>query len=244
MQKTLRSLSCDETGTKCFLSCVLRTENHKPNTPNSFLKRNAGLLLSCENDKLLESNLVEPIVYRASGQTASKSQKEIRKKPDIIVGIDPGITGAIAFIDSNGPKFISVHDFPLKETLIGKRLKNRIDIEDFSLLIESYAQDINCACVEEVGQIGTNADPFSSFVFGFATGLVHGVLSSHGIKIHVVKPLIWKGALGLDANKEKSLEKAKKLFPESTPHLSRKKDHGRAEALLLAYFAWKLGGGR
>lgn len=162
-----------------------------------------------------------------------------------MLGIDPGITGALAFISiEKSPKFIAVYDFPTKKVMIGKKLKSRIDLEALSFLIESYSKDINLACLEEVGQIGTDADPFSSFVFGFSTGSVHGILAANDIKTQTVKPLIWKGALGLDADKSKAINKAKHIFPEAEKFLKRKKDHGRAEAILIAYFAWKLGGGK
>jgi hypothetical protein len=45
--------------------------------------------------------------------------------------------------------------------------------------------------------------------------------------------------MGLDADKSGSVDRAIKLFPESEKYLTRKKDHGRAEAILLAWFAWK-----
>ena len=49
-----------------------------------------------------------------------------------------------------------------------------------------------------------------------------------------VRPAIWKRTLGLGKDKEASRLKAIQLFP--TADLRRKKDHGRAEALLLAYW--------
>ena len=237
-------LSCKELVLESFLSCNRNSESRKPSTQNRNLNHSYGKSLSCENSKVSESRGQSPSSYRAENGIGAKSPI----RPTLIVGIDPGITGAIAFISSSStqetPKFVAVYDFPTKEEKIGKRLKLRIDIIDLSLLIETYSKDINLAVIEEVGQIGTKADPFSAFVFGFATGLVHGVLSSHGVKILTAKPLIWKAALGLDANKEKSIAKAIALFPESSQFLKRKKDHGRAEAILLAHFAWKLGGGK
>lgn len=179
-------------------------------------KKCQSLPLSCANDA----------VSSALGQKT------------LIMGIDPGLSGAIALITSGtNPSFVSVFDIPTKKI----KGKNRTDLAALSLLIESYAQDISIAIVEEVGQIGTKADPFSSFVFGFATGTVHGVLAANNVKIISVRPNVWKAALGLDSNKEKALLKAKKFFPKSATFLKRKKDHDRAEALLLAYFANNLG---
>ena len=45
---------------------------------------------------------------------------------------------------------------------------------------------------------------------------------------------LWKRTMGLDSQKAGSLDKARLLFP--TADIERKKDHGRAEALLLAEY--------
>jgi hypothetical protein len=57
-----------------------------------------------------------------------------------------------------------------------------------------------------------------------------------------VRPAQWKKEMGVakqrgedaDAGKEKALELARELFPAAP--LSRRKDHNRAEALLLAHW--------
>lgn len=214
-----------------FLSCSLNGVNKKPTSKKIYLNDKQSLALSCPESNTQKTQSDFPLSYRADNTQSS-----------LILGIDPGITGAMAIISSGeNPKFVAVFDFPTLEVKIGNKLKTRIDLESLSFLIESYSKDILVALIEEVGQISTKSDPFSSFVFGFATGSVHGVLTSNQIKIETVKPLIWKAALGLDSDKSKSIAKAIKLFPEAEIHLKRKKDHGRAEAILLAHFAWKLG---
>ena len=180
-----------------------------------------------------------------SSKPVQKSSKSLND--GLIIGIDPGLTGAIAICryekSNKNLNFMAVFDVPTKKNKGGK---NRTDLDALSLLIESYAQEIELVLIEEVGQIGTKADPFSSFVFGFTTGATHGVVAAHigAKKIKTVKPNVWKAALGLDANKDKAIIKAKRLFPAAEKFLKRKKDHGRAEALLLAYFAHQIQGGR
>lgn len=220
-QKVHSFLSCDGERTQCFLSCTLRYRNNLPNLRKFNQNQKAPSALSCRpsNDSESESNTFP--VYRA-------------KQKSLIIGIDPGITGAIAFIVlGQTPQFEAVYDLPTVEV----KGKKRLDLVAFALLIETYSKDINLAAIEEVGQIGTKADPFSSFVFGFATGGVHGILSAYTIQIHLLKPLVWKAAIGVTSDKETSLQKARKLFPKAGPFLQRKKDHGRAEALLIAYVA-------
>jgi hypothetical protein len=58
-------------------------------------------------------------------------------------------------------------------------------------------------------------------------------------RVEVVKPQAWKLALGLSGkktSKDDSIEMAKMVFPESEDMLQRKKDHGRAESLLIAAY--------
>lgn len=215
-----RFLSCREENLQSFLSCALRNTNALTSTSTSDRKIFCASILSCKSNNAPEAD--------------SGIVKQYRAKT-LIVGIDPGIHGAIAFVKA-GPvaHYVAVYDLPTQEEKNGK---TRLDLESLSILISTYSEDIILALVEEVGQIGTKADPFSSFVFGFATGAAHGVLASHSIQIQTVKPVTWKAALGLSSDKNKSLEKARRFFPEAANQLKRKMDDGRAEALLLAYFA-------
>jgi len=167
-------------------------------------------------------------------------------KPVRVLGIDPGIRGAFAVVElvpgSLNGKLITVKDFPLKELSKNKSkgsFKTRIDLRALSFLLEQYSAYVKIALIEEVGTVGTNADPFSSFTFGFATGSVHGILANIGVKIETIQPAVWKAGYGLSANKGESLRLAKKFFPEGEKFLSLKKHDGRAEAMLLAHFAAK-----
>lgn len=221
-------LSCKQEESQSFLSCALRHRNSLPNTRKHNRKVFAASTLSCHSSTARESESEIHLGYREN--------KKILKR-SLIIGVDPGIFGALAMVSiGEKPEFVAVFDMPTHEVKTGKKTKNRVDLEALSFLIESYSKDIILSLVEEVGQIGTNADPFSSFVFGFATGGLHGVLTANDVKIKTVHPLTWKGSMGLDADKAKSIAKAIKFFPQAEKFLSRKKDHGRAEALLLAYW--------
>jgi hypothetical protein len=173
-------------------------------------------------------------------QISTSFDTSLTRQPNYIIGVDPGITGAIAVIEIGvKPAFIGVFDMPLYTLKVSGKDRKRIDLTGLSFLLESYSHKTKIAVIEDVGQVGTNADPFSSFVFGFATGAVHGALAMAGVKIEKVKPQVWKAALGLDSDKTLSLKLALKIFPESEKYLKRKMDHGRAEAILLAWFAFK-----
>jgi Holliday junction resolvasome RuvABC endonuclease subunit len=74
----------------------------------------------------------------------------------------------------------------------------------------------------------------SSFKFGMAYGAAISIVERFNCTWHMVTPQRWKKALQLDSDKQKSLDLARQLWPNAP--LLRKKDNGRAEALLLAEY--------
>jgi hypothetical protein len=74
----------------------------------------------------------------------------------------------------------------------------------------------------------------STFTVGLGFGIWLGVLAALALPYTRVRPAIWKRALGLGKDKEQARLRAMQLFPQAD--LRRKRDHGRAEALLLAWW--------
>ena len=77
----------------------------------------------------------------------------------------------------------------------------------------------------------------SMFTIGVGFGVWLGILGALGLAYTRIRPGVWKRALGLSGDKEQARLRAMQLFPAAD--LRRKKDHGRAEALLLAYCGWQ-----
>jgi crossover junction endodeoxyribonuclease RuvC len=158
----------------------------------------------------------------------------------IFVGIDPGLSGALAFYDPNTPKF-DVHDMPTMKRKNSNR--EEIDVYQLALLFDTTYKNIQCAVIEDVGAMTyTDASgrkrgqgAASSFAFGKAAGTIIGVLGAFYIQIYPVKPSVWKAILGLSSNKDQSRYKAMELFPAAKDQFQRKRDDGKAEASLLAY---------
>jgi len=81
----------------------------------------------------------------------------------------------------------------------------------------------------------------SGFKFGRATGALEGVLACCEIPLTVIEPTAWKKFHQLrGGDKESSRQRALQLFPSAHALLARKKDHGRAEAPLIALYGAKL----
>ncbi|MGY3366242.1 hypothetical protein ACVWZL_003367 [Bradyrhizobium sp. GM2.4] len=142
-----------------------------------------------------------------------------------ILGIDPGASGAIAFYFPDHPERVAVEDMPLAA--------GEVDAVNLAKRIAAMAPDI--VFLERV-----NAMPgqgvSSTFKFGRAYGVVIGVIGAAAIPLHLVTPGKWKGHLRLSSDKEEARALALRLFPTCGDHFKRKKDHGRAEAALIARY--------
>lgn len=182
------------------------------------------------------------------------------KPPRFIIGIDPGFSGAIAVMeicgvntssntnifDSNnnpGPHIpktltlLAIHDMPiLPESAANDRPK--VSPQHVAAYVQPYLSDRCDAFVERVSaspQMGV----VSAFRFGEGYGAVHGVLETLAIPTKGVAPAVWKAGLGLSANKRASLKLIRELFPSKEHWFRLVKDNGRAEACLIAYYAYK-----
>lgn len=116
--------------------------------------------------------------------------------------------------------------------------RTQIDAKKFTDLISGFVPDINFVAIEDVHAMPEQGVT-STFRFGYNAGILLGVLEALNIKVLRVKPAVWKGGLGLDADKKKSLTLARKLFPRYSRYFQRFKDNGRAEAALIAHYAQK-----
>lgn len=154
---------------------------------------------------------------------------------EFIIGIDPGASGAIAILETNG-KFVQVFDMPAVEIAVGGKLKRRVSPEMLAAELKLYADQGARACIEQV-----NAMPgqgvTSMFAFGESFGLAKGVLAGLGIPVTTVTPGKWKKALQLNSGKDGSRAKAAQLWPGHAGEFKRVKDDGRAEAALIAEWA-------
>ena len=174
----------------------------------------------------------------------------------VIIGIDPGKSGAIAVKSDDR---YSVFDIPTMTVISGKgkRLKKSVEYDIPAL----HALLVSLACVarriEPVYAVVERAEAVTygatsargsyhnsaqtNFSKGRGYGIIETVLQINGVPI-IAAPYarVWKKGLGLTDSskvykdkKEASRLMALDLHPELSDQLQRKKDNGRAEALLL-----------
>ena len=141
------------------------------------------------------------------------------------LGIDPGITGALALLDEQG-EAVELIDMP----------GNVADLADWIWGVWSWdtATEHQIQAVVEIQSAYPKQGVVSSFKTGKGYGEILGCLAALRIPYRLVAPGTWKRAMGVSADKEQARAKARERWP--TASLSRKKDHGRAEALLLAEY--------
>jgi crossover junction endodeoxyribonuclease RuvC len=143
----------------------------------------------------------------------------------IVLGVDPGSrSGAYAVLDTQ-TGFAVVGDLPTT--------KDGVNAAEFARIVRQHNPHV--AVVERV-----NAFPgqgvSSSFSFGRGYGTILGVIGACETPVELYTPVTWKRFYNLPGKeKERARQKAIELFP-SVAGLSRKCDHGRSEALLLANF--------
>ena len=154
----------------------------------------------------------------------------------LVLGIDPGIAGAVAVIEiADGivgiaPKLVDVVDIPI----LGTAAKTRVDAIGLRNWIASYHPDF--AGVERAGSMPRQGVA-SAFKYGRAAGTIEGVIACCGIPMVLVEPSKWKRTFHLNSDKEASRQLAIGLFPHAHNQLNLRRHHQRAEAMLIALFA-------
>ena len=148
----------------------------------------------------------------------------------IIVGVDPGFSGAIAHYCTR-TKDLDVIDMPV---ILNSKGKNEIDIHSLLHLLEPEAKD-RMAVVEQVAS-RPNQSSVATFRFGMGYGALIACVAANKTPMHLVTPQKWKKHFGLTSDKDTSRQLAMQRFPDYAEKFVRKKDDGRAEAALIALY--------
>jgi hypothetical protein len=162
----------------------------------------------------------------------------------LTIGIDPGLSGAIAAVADGTPA--QVFDMPTRPRRSGKG--REIDARALQAQLRGLLHAHNGAAVTVVLEVVggfTGRGASMSFAFGQADGALRAVLACLNLEPVEVYPVTWTGHFGL--RKPKGAEKAPgkdasralvaRLYPDRALPVLRAKDDGRAEALLLALWA-------
>ena len=157
-------------------------------------------------------------------------------------GIDPGFTGAIAWIEANGDQ-VCVVDMPI--TGIGRTreldlgvLREKIDV------LETYQAYQDCVVGLEWPTTRPGEGAERSERFGRGKGILEAFLYCSDLAYHKIPPNLWKGRLGLPGKQYPGAnQQAAALFDTHYPNYSFAIRgprggilSGRIDALLIAHF--------
>ena len=144
----------------------------------------------------------------------------------VIVGIDPGMKGGVAFCWHTGAE---AHAFPMPSTRLQlfKMIAERVSDNKFRAIVE---------CVHSMPKQGVA----STFKFGKGYGEVLGILTALGAEIIEPTPQAWKKVVlaGTDKSKDAAIQVAENLYPniELVPKGCRKPHDGMADAVCLMHY--------
>ena len=179
------------------------------------------------------------------------------------VGIDPGLSGAIAVLvlgdGDQTPRLQTVCDLPLQQVRVGRTDRPRLDLRRLSRLMDmvSLYQPARVA-IEEVQGRGNQV---GGSMLSYIVGVLHGTAAAQGVPFDTITPSAWKAKLRCPVSKRGAVDlaTAKMIYPEQAPArwanvIDSANERtvlmnpfrgprgglmdGRAEAALIAYWAW------
>ncbi len=152
----------------------------------------------------------------------------------IVVGIDPGLSGAIAILENN--KVLNIFDMPVMAE--GKKNKRQLNSAQLvNIIKDSTKPDDEIAVVVEQVNAMPGQGVTSMFNFGQTFGAIKGVCAALELPIFFVRPSKWKKHFELiNSSKDSSRTKVIEMYPSLSSQLAKKKDVNKSDAILIARF--------
>ena len=157
----------------------------------------------------------------------------------LIIGIDPGISGSICFLEDGIIK--DVLEMPTMTE--GKKNKKQVNgsqiYNEISLRVKTYEKKNIKVVIEQVSAM-PGQGVTSMFNFGQSFGILKGICSAMQLPIYFVRPAKWKKYFNLiNSEKDASRTRAIEIFPYFSMNLSKKKDANKADAMLIASYFYE-----
>jgi crossover junction endodeoxyribonuclease RuvC len=158
----------------------------------------------------------------------------------ICIGIDPGITGAVAAV-ANCALEPTAYDMPTMRRSLGKaKVKNQVDpmaLKELILrMVAPYHRNETIVVMERVSAM-PGQGVAGVFSLGHTSGMIEAVIITMGLRLELVSPATWKRRANVAKDKNSARSQAQLRFPGVDLHLV--KHHNKAEALLLADYGLK-----
>ncbi len=150
-----------------------------------------------------------------------------------IIGIDPGLSGAVVvLLDARN---ISIFDMPTMTVERNGKAKRQVSASELADIFSPYDSSKCHVYVEKVSAMAGQGVT-SVFSFGRSFGMIEGILAAFKLPVTYVAPATWVKAVGRGQGKDASRARAMELFPNNQADFKRVKDDGRSDAALIAYW--------
>ena len=152
---------------------------------------------------------------------------------EVIVGIDPGVSGAICIL-RNG-KVTMTCDMPIM--VDGTKSKRQVNAAELAnILINEKIGEQDKIILESVSAM-PGQGVTGMFSFGQSFGVIKGVCAALKLPLHLVRPVKWKKDFNLlNSEKDASRTKVIEMYPYISSKVSKKKDANKADAILIAKY--------
>ena len=151
-----------------------------------------------------------------------------------ILGIDPGLSGAIAILEKKN--VLNLFDMPVMAE--GKKNKKQLNSAQLvNIIRENSIGDEEIAVVVEQVNAMPGQGVTSMFNFGQTFGAIKGVCAALNLPIFFVRPSKWKKYFELiNSSKDSSRTKVIEMYPSLSSQLAKKKDVNKSDAILIARY--------
>lgn len=157
----------------------------------------------------------------------------------LILGVDPGVRGALAFLGTDGA--LKVHDMPIRQAMRTGKVKNEIDPVGLQKIVRSGVPADQTALVvmEDLNTFaGGSVQTMGSLEATKA--VIRTVMELNRLDVAFISPRTWQSFFGIKRTqssdtKEQSLKLARELYGRD--HCPLAKHDGRADAILIARYA-------
>ena len=150
----------------------------------------------------------------------------------LILAIDPGAKGALAFFDME-KGVLNIVDCPTVEVVRGGKKKSEISAQMVASVIREFKP--SRVVLEKVGAM-PGQGVSSMYQFGRGVGMYEGVLAALQVPVTYVTPQQWQKEMNVRGGKDGSRARAAELYPAYASLFAKKKDDGRADAALMSFW--------
>lgn len=160
----------------------------------------------------------------------------------LFVGIDPGLSGALAFRSDEEMEVLSMPTLTITKAKGTRRI---LDLTALANIIDDKTKNAARVSVfiERVSAMPKQGVA-SMFSFGESYGAIKGIVAAHFLPMTLVTPVTWKAKLKVSSNKDDARYRASQLMPRFAHLWARRNDDGLAEAALIAFYGQNFGGAR